>query len=88
MITIQNRIQIMFVREVIKEDVEKFCDEFRTGVSISASGQKCLAKVPYINNSNQVIEENNWSDLLKTLKNASNLTQEQEKEWLVNQGLL
>ena len=78
----------MFVREVSKEDVEKFCNEFRVGVSISALGQKYLANVPYINDLPEVISENSWSDLLIALRNKSDLTQKEEKEWLVAQGLL
>ena len=78
----------MFAREVSQEDVEKFCNEFRAGVSVSESGKEYIAKVPYINNSHQVIPADSWSNLLVALINLSDLTQEKEKEWLVGEGLL
>jgi hypothetical protein len=78
----------MFARVVSQKDVEEFCNEFRSGVSVSESGQEYIAKVPYINNSQKVFRANSWSDLLIVLRNLSDLTQEQEENWLVAEGLL
>ena len=78
----------MFARVVSQKDVEEFCNEFRSGVSVSESGQKYVANVPYINNSHQVIPASSWADLLIALRNLSDLTQEQEENWLVAEGLL
>ena len=78
----------MFARVVSQKDVEEFCNEFRSGVSVSKSGQEYIAKVPYINNSQKVFRANSWSDLLIVLRNLSDLTQEQEENWLVAEGLL
>lgn len=77
----------MFTRKVTEEDVQKFCDEFRVGVSISVCGQEYTAKVPYVNDSYQVIAANSWSDLLSALGSLSDLTTEQEEKWLLANNL-